>query len=266
VAASKKPDRLFGMYFAVSTALGTLLLVFLPPVISTHGYAGGYAVLGVIALVSIPLVIWLPRPPLPDIARRDSVGTVAAQAMAIPALIALALIAASDYGTWTFMERIGANAGLTPQGIGNALAVATLAGSLAAALAAWIGIRLGRLMPITVSFSIMMSVVVALTSSERPESYVLLLIAWASAVFVAYTYVMGTLAAADQSGRLSAIAAGTRSVGGAVGPAAAGLMVASSGYRQLGYMVAVWCALGLVLSLPLAIRLSRQRSIRDRST
>src|SRR5580658_9877481 len=56
VAASMKPDRVYGMYFAVSTALGTVLLLLLPQLLSAHGYLAGYSTLGAIAVVAIPLV------------------------------------------------------------------------------------------------------------------------------------------------------------------------------------------------------------------
>jgi predicted MFS family arabinose efflux permease len=262
VAASMKPDRVYGMYFAVSTALGTVLLLLLPQLLSAHGYLAGYSTLGAIALVGIPLVIWLPRPPLTDVRSGAPKGGVPRRAIAIPALIALALIAASDYGLWTFIERIGAHAGMSPEAIGETLAIATLAGSAAAALTAWAGARLGRIIPVVVSFSIMTGVAAALTNSSQPETYVVLLIVWAASAFIAYSYVMGGLAAADSSGRLSALAAGTRSVGAAIGPSASGFVVTAAGYQKLGLMVTGWCAAGLLLSIPLTLYLSRRGSER----
>jgi predicted MFS family arabinose efflux permease len=263
VASSKRPERVFGIYFALSTALGTLLLLLLPRLIADHGYSAGYMTLGFIAILAIPLVIWLPPRQLLTNAPESALAADTPQRLiAFPALIALALIAASDYGTWTFVERIGASTGLTPDGVGEALAIATLAGSAAAALMAWGGARLGRLIPVVVSFSLMTAVVVPLVISSSPASFVPLLIIWSASVFIAYSYVMGGLAAADPSGRLSAIAAGVRSIGAAVGPSAAGLVVAAAGYQKLGLMVGGWCAAGLLLSIPLSVYLSRRGSSR----
>jgi predicted MFS family arabinose efflux permease len=258
VAASMKPDRVYGMYFAVSTALGTVLLLLLPQLLSAHGYLAGYSTLGAIALVAIPLAIWLPPPPLTEASSGTPKAGVPRRAIAIPALIALALIAASDYGLWTFIERIGAHAGMSPEGIGETLAIATLAGSASAALTAWAGARLGRIIPVLVSFSIMTAVAAALAKTSEPQPYVALLIVWCASLFIAYSYVMGGLAAADSSGRLSALAAGTRSVGAAIGPTVAGFVVAAAGYQKLGLMVASWCVTGLLLSIPLTLYLTRR--------
>jgi predicted MFS family arabinose efflux permease len=263
VAASPQPDRLFSMYFAASTALGALFLVILPQLIVMHGYPAGYASLGIIALAAIPLVAWLPRPPLADSAMSGLPRDIPRPAITFPALIALALVAASDYGTWTFIERIGAHAGLTPEGIGQSLAAATLAGSAAAALMAWVGTRFGRIIPVVASFSVMVFVAFVLTTSSSPQTFVPLVLIWCASLFVAYSYVMGGLAAADSSGRLSAMAAGARSIGAAAGPSAAGLVVASAGYRYAGFMVGGWCAAGFLLYIPLTAYLSRRGSGRN---
>jgi predicted MFS family arabinose efflux permease len=117
---------------------------------------------------------------------------------------------------------------------------------------------LGRIIPVLVSFSIMTAVAAALAKTSEPQPYVALLIVWCASLFIAYSYVMGGLAAADSSGRLSALAAGTRSVGAAIGPTVAGFVVAAAGYQKLGLMVASWCVTGLLLSIPLTLYLTRR--------
>lgn len=257
VAAAAKPDRLFGIFFAASTPLGALLLLVLPYLIAAGGYGAGYTTLAVISLVAVPLVIWLPRAPLTDGEKNARLDRAPQRAVAIPALIAVALVGASDLGMWTFIERIGSGAGLTPEGVGQALAAATLAGSVCATIAAWLSTRFGRVIPIIVSFATMVGVAVALGGASRAETYVPLVIVWSASVFVGLTYAMGALAAADSSGRWSAAAAGARAVGGALGPAAAGLVVGSGGYQGAGLLVGSLCAVGLILSVPLAVHLSR---------
>jgi predicted MFS family arabinose efflux permease len=261
VSAAAQPDRLFGIFFAAFTPLGALLLLALPYLITTGGYGAGYAVLAAISLMAIPLVIWLPRPPIAAEKGNVPLDSAPRRAVAIPALVAVALIGASDLGMWTFIERIGSRAGLAPADIGEALAAATLAGSASAAIAAWLGTRVGRVIPVVVSFATMVGVAVALGSSSSAATYVPLVIVWSASVFVAYTYALGALAAADLSGRWSAAAAGARSVGGAIGPVAAGVVVGSGGYEGAGLLVGGSCALALVLSVPLATQLSRRAAL-----
>ena len=261
VAAEAHPDRLFGIFFAAFTPLAALLLLALPYLIAARGYGAGYAVLAAISLLAIPLAIWLPPPPIAGETRITRLVRAPHRAVAIPALFAVALIAASDLGIWTFIERIGSRAGLAQKDIGLALGSATLAGSASAAVAAWLGTRVGRTLPIVVSFGSMVVVAVALANSSAVTTYVPLVIVWSASVFVAYTYALGTLAAADVSGRWSAAAAGARSAGAALGPVAAGLAVTSNGYEGAGLLVSAWCALALILFVPLATQLSRRATM-----
>jgi predicted MFS family arabinose efflux permease len=264
-AASPQPERLFGIYFAVSTALGALLLLGLPQLIAIHGYAAGYSLLGAVSLIATPLVAWLPPPPALVNSTIEQTRTSEAprRARGILALTALALVSASDYGTWTFIERIGAGAGLGPEAIGETLAIGTLVASGASALAAWVGTRFGRLRPLVASFCCMVVAVIGFSSAASPAIYIAMLMVWCASVFIAYSYLMGALAVADATGRLSATAAGARSIGAAIGPTAAGVVVAGLGYRSAGLMVGCWCALALVLSLSFILHLSRTERARQ---
>jgi predicted MFS family arabinose efflux permease len=261
ISASTQPDRLFGIFFAAFTPLGALLLLALPHLIAAGGYEAGYALLAAISLAAIPFSIWLPPPPIAVENRNVPLGSAPHRAAAMPALLAVTLIAASDLGMWTFIERIGSRAGLAQQDVGEALAVATLAGSASAAIAAWLGTRVGRMIPVVVSIGSMVVVAVLLASSTSAATYFRLVMVWSASVFVAYTYALGALAAADVNGRWSAAAAGARSAGGAIGPFAAGLVVTSDGYEIAGLLVGAWCALALVLSVPLAAQLSRHPTV-----
>jgi hypothetical protein len=228
-----------------------------PYIIGDGAFSNGYLVLAAIGLLAIPLAIWLLPPPSESAARHISSTGATRTSLLIPALCGIALIGASDYGMWAFIEQIGSRAGLSPEGIGRALATATLAGSICAGLAAWIGTRFGRLLPLIASCCVMVVAAAVLAASSRVGTFSVVVNIWSVAVFLGLTYAMGAVAAADSSGRWSAAAAGARAVGGALGPLAIGLAAGRSGFPAAGLMVSMWCGVALALSVPLALQLGR---------
>ncbi len=253
IAASSQPDRIFALFFAVSTPLGAIELALMPYALEPAGYAGGYAVLAGISLLALPLVVWLPRAPIEDAGRGSRLRDAPGRALALPAMLAVVLLGASDLGVWAFAERIGSGVGLSIAEMGNVLAIATMASAVSAVFAAWLGTRAGRIVPLTATLLIMLGTAISIGHVTASRPYGVLLAVWGGTIFVAFTYVMGSLAALDPRGRWSAAAAGARTVGGAIGPAATGLAAAGYGFPGLGWLVAAWC--GLALALPLAWRL-----------
>lgn len=154
-------------------------------------------------------------------------------------------------GVWAFMERIGNSAGFSMVDIGNALAVSGLVGGLGALVAAVLGIRLGRLLPVV--FALILQVITCFILATRSDWYSYLL---AIALFnfcwnLTLPYLMGAIAAADVSGRFMVLIPAAQTGGYALGPMLVGLIMVGEGYQT-----AAWISMGvffgcLVMVVPL---------------
>ena len=142
-------------------------------------------------------------------------------------------------GVWAFMERIGNSAGFSMVDIGNALAVSGLVGGLGALVAAVLGTRLGRLLPIV--FALTLQIITCLILATRSDWYSYLL---AIALFnfcwnLTLPYMMGAIAAADVSGRFMVLIPAAQTGGYALGPTLVGLIMVGEGYQT-----AAWISMG----------------------
>ena len=142
-------------------------------------------------------------------------------------------------GVWAFMERIGNSAGFSMVDIGNALAVSGLVGGLGALVAAVLGTRLGRLLPIV--FALTLQIITCLILATRSDWYSYLL---AIALFnfcwnLTLPYMMGAIAAADVSGRFMVLIPAAQAGGYALGPTLVGLIMVGEGYQT-----AAWISMG----------------------
>ena len=154
-------------------------------------------------------------------------------------------------GVWAFMERIGNSAGFSMVDIGNALAVSGLVGGLGALVAAVLGTRMGRLLPVV--FALILQVVTCFILATRSDWYSYLL---AIALFnfcwnLTLPYLMGAIAAADPSGRFMVLIPAAQTGGYALGPMLVGLIMVGEGYQT-----AAWISMGvffgcLVMVVPL---------------
>lgn len=256
-AASPSPDRLFAQVVIVTGVGGALLLTGMPHAIAPWGAAGAFGVLAAVALLCLPFVAGLPPAPAD---RRRPPG-VAGDRQAALVLVSLLLFATAEGAVWAFTERIGIAAGLARETVGAALGVTTLLGLLGAGAAAWLGTRGGRTRPIAIGVVGVVAATAVLAHASGGAMYLGALLCWSAAYFFCMPYLLGTAAALDPGGRVSAAAAGVAPVGLAFGPVVAGLLVARFGHPALAVLAVVAGAAALALLLPVTRALERESRV-----
>lgn len=254
IASSVDPDRLAARMQLVAGSAGALLLVALPHAVAAGGHRGAFALLALIALALAPLLGWLPHGT--SMAERRVAGSVE-WARVFPVLVAGFLLTAGEGAVWAFLERIGAHAGVPPASIGILLGVTTLLGLLGAALAAWLGTRFGRRVPLVAGIAAQAAACWVITHAEVPVPYALATLGYGLAFFFVQPYLVGTAAVLDPQGRVAAAYAGTALVGAALGPALGGALVDAFSYPALGWQLLVASAGAIAAILPLASALDR---------
>ena len=154
-------------------------------------------------------------------------------------------------GVWAFMERIGSSAGFSMVDIGNALAVSGLVGGLGALVAALLGTRLGRLLPIVFALSLEIVTCFLLATKTDWYSYLLAIALFNFCWNLTLPYLMGAIAASDVSGRFMVLIPAAQTGGYALGPLLVGLIMVGDSYQT-----AAWISMGafflcLLMVMPL---------------
>ena len=174
-------------------------------------------------------------------------------------LASLIMFSAGLGGVWAFMERIGSSAGFSTTDIGSALAVSALVGGLGALVAAVLGTRLGRLLPIVFALLLQMATCFLLATRSDWYSYLLAVALFNFCWNLALPYMMGAIAEADLSGRFMVLIPAAQTGGYAIGPMMVGLTMAGDDYQT-----AAWTSMGvffvcLLMVVPLMRKISVAR-------
>jgi predicted MFS family arabinose efflux permease len=245
----------YARIFVLGGAGCALLMLVMPHAIGPWGTAGAFGALLVASLVSSPLLVFMPAHPPPS---EDPVkpGLPRGPAVAAALLASLVVTVGLD-ALWAFAERIGRRAGLEPTALGLVLGMASLAVLVAAGLASWLGLRLGRVAPLVLGFGVLAGSAVVLGHARTPGVYVTAVLLLGPGFFFSQPFMMGAMAALDPYGRVGAAAGGAMTVGAALGPGVGGLLVAAGDYAALGWLGAACGLVSLALIGPVALRVDR---------
>jgi MFS family permease len=257
IAGVRDPERLFATAALVEGLLIGLLLVVLPPVITSWGAAGAFASLALLSAAAIPFMRWLPPGRLE---MHDTADTRASHLLlATATLSAMFLMSITGMAIWALSERIGVRVGLDANTIGLVLGGSTIGGLLGAGAAAWLGTSRGRAGPLLGGIAISTVSMFFIAMAALPLTYVAHQIIWGIAFLFTTPYILGVAAALDPGGRWAAAATGVSSAGTALGPLLGGLLAASAGW--LAGAVALCGAAAVLLMLPVLPRLGRLRTL-----
>lgn len=173
-------------------------------------------------------------------------------------LLAILLFWAEQNDVYAYIERIGNAAGIKPEFIGFSLGVANLMGFVGASLVAWLGTRMGRLVPLVVATLLQLACLVVLMGNLSPMTYLVGLGVLALAWNIANPFQLGVLAGIDPSGRALALATTVTGAGLALGPAMAAVAIGVGGYSAVLWLGGALAVLSLALVLPPERAVARQ--------
>lgn len=254
-----KPDRSYGLLFAAALLFATAGLWGLPLLLAAFHLNGAYLLIALLAFLTGFAVSALPdghagHPPLGPSPSRDRwlpAGTV---------LASILIFFADQNAVWAYIERIGNSAGLTTKYIGFSLGVATLTGFVGAALVAWAGKRLGRLVPILMATLMQFVCFVALLGHVSAIAYLSSMAVLALSWNVINPFQLAILADVDPTGRALALAATVTGIGLAVGPAIGALTITGEGHGGILALAGALGLVSLVFLLP-ALRVTQRRGV-----
>lgn len=235
-ASSDQPERIF----AIITVLHNLILgaqfKIIPYVQTETDPTNCYLMMAVVGAASIPLCRWL-IPPRVSASPNESLALLLLSApnrmLAVAVMAGMFVFEAGQSGVFTFVDQIGIRAGLDADNRGTVLSVTSFMGLAGGVVAAWLGARIGRTLPIVIGLSLNVAAAVGLAVCESVFAFGALKLLWGLAYNFLVPYLMGTLAALDGRGRW-AVAGDSLWNGGTVpGPWIAGLLVERAGMLPL---------------------------------
>lgn len=248
IATFPKPDRLYAFAIALQVSSAAIGLYLLPGVFERAGIDSGLVVIGLVPLMLLPLIAWLPtgrpRAQSPRLFghRRN---TAAVQILASTLVFSLGV-----GGVWAYVEQMGTAQGLGTKFLSSALAGAMVVSFIGALFASWLEARVGRRIPLLIGI-LGQSAGLLLLGGELSEPVFLASVLtfnffWS---FVG-PYQLGALSSVDHSGEHAALLPGFQGVGFAAEPALAAEILVRAGHPALTFMGIACLLASLALILP----------------
>lgn len=253
VSSTAQKDRNFALLIAAQVVLGVLFFLALP--FPKDAGVGG-VLLPLAGLAGLALLtsggIRDPQP----FAGHGGAAAGGSSANAWVALAAMLVWCTGLGAIWAFIKLIGGAAGLASDQVGLALGISTGVATAGALAASALGARIGRIIPVTVALLVQVAMI-ALLQGEM--DFVRFLVT--AAVFQSFwnltgPYIMGTIATADVTGKVSLLIPTAQIGGFFLGPVIAGqLLTPDGGFGPANTLAIGCCLLALAIFIPVALRL-----------
>jgi predicted MFS family arabinose efflux permease len=253
-------DRGYAIFVTLQFIVSGLGLFLLPVFSSTLGTTGMFLSLAGLNLVGLVLTRYMPGPAMDKGHRsiaRSELHVLLAWATIIGALGFLVFEAANT-AQFTYVERLGVSLAFSDHQVGSAMMIASLAGIPGAFSIVLLGRRIGRMAGLSLGIAVSITGLVIMIQATRFVPYligsIMISFSWAFCL----PYIQGLLATLDRHG--SAVAAGSASstVGGAIGPGLAAMVIGGSEYKAVFAF-----SIGLLLTALLAFFISGRHAAAD---
>ena len=138
---------------------------------------------------------------------------------------------------YTYIERVGVSLALTDQQVGTALLIASLAGIPGALSIVLLGARVGRMSGLIFGVAVAISGLLIMISVGISTVQFLPYVIGAAMISFAWAfclpYIQGLMAALDPHGSAAALGSASSTIGGAIGPGLAALVVGTGVYQHV---------------------------------
>ena len=235
---SDNPDRAFGLKLGLETLPGAALLFLIPAlIVPVAGFSGTLYVMAATLILLGAASFFLPSR---GVKGRDSTSAVnTTQHKTGSVILPLLGLAASLVfftgitASWAFLELLGAAKGLAHESIGSVLAIAFVICGIGGFVAAALGDRYGRQIPLIGIVLINCAGLLLLGTFTEIEGYAVGASLFLFSVNFTLAYTFGLTAEVDVGGRLVVLSAAGLSIGAIIGPAAAGRLLEAGGYGMM---------------------------------
>ncbi len=231
---TRKVDRNYSIAVVVQVSVAILGFAVLPPYIGSLGTEAVFLPLALLAIAVLPFLGCLPRGGV----REEAPATTSRASSSVPIWLALGcqcIWYLGIGGVWAFVERLGNEAGIDAEGIGNALAIGMAVGLLGAFAAAGVANRFGRIIPFTVAMLGQVVAVWLLADLQDQTGLIIAICIYNGAWNFALPYMFALAASADTRGQLVVLMSTAQAIGITLGATLAGAIIGNYGLLAVTY-------------------------------
>ncbi len=269
IAARKDAERVFAIIWTMGGGITAALSMNLPDYVEGGNYPVGFGILVLLCLIGLPMMFWIPPrpatfaspgstdlPPTDQVSEREQPESVFGPLVWM-ALIGIFVYSLAEQALWNFAYNIPYEAGIPPDLVEWILGLTTLMGLAGGGIAAIMGTRLGRILPLVVGSLVSAAgrwIYIASPGSEWLFAGGLL---WGLGFYFVSPYQIGLLAAIDRRGRTAVAAGAAMNLGYAIGPTVGGRILQHLDHSALILVVVAATLASMALLLPSALRADR---------
>jgi predicted MFS family arabinose efflux permease len=244
---SSRVDRHFSFYLLSQGVFGAISLKLLPSLSALIGTRGIFASLAALCALALLITSFLPTAQSLATPQRQRVRFSSAAWTGLAAVVAFFV---AQGGVWAYLELIGTRGGVDSSEVAAGLALSPLVGLAGPLIAALVGARWGRALPLCIGLALTLASLALLSSHLDAGRF-----AFAACLFnVAWNYTLpyqlSALSAADATGTAVAWAASASLAGLAVGPPIAAFAHEMQGFVGVLGLSAALCALSVSGFIP----------------
>jgi len=264
VGMTSKPDRNFGLMIVASMIYGAVVLYCMPMFFEQFGMQGLLVFFGLFAVVGL---FFVPNAPL----GAEEQQQVEEDAVDLPwkvkglALVAMLLFFLAQGAVWAYLGLMGETMGSDEQQVANALTLSQFPGILGALGPILLGAKFGRLPPLMIAMLASVTpLVYYLFGAAGVGAYLVMVLIYNFGFNLAHPYLLATMASFDRTGKVVVYAVALQTVGLAVGPALAALVVGGGNYGNVALLGIIFFTAALVFIAPPALA-QRRHSLANSS-
>ena len=241
-------DRNFGNFMAIQVVFAIIASFAFPSVLDLMGLDGIFLILCLLELAAIVLVSRFMPALRWESAAQGQGNDRFHWTMCGLVLLGLVFFFTALGGFWTYIAPIGIEAGLTKQQTGNAISACLFGALLGAYSAAALNIKVGRVLPMTVSVVLQLIALLLLFQGFDYLRFSIATILFGFGWYMYVPYQFALLAEFDRDGRPMLLLNAVAGLGSGLGPAIAAFTLAG-GYSLLYILCAVFLAVSLAWHL-----------------
>lgn len=260
IGLTSDPDRNFGYLIMWVLIYGAIGLLLMPTAYATFGLDGVLWFFALFPLVGLPFVRYLPTTGESAVPADEHAVTLSVPLRTLALLAMLAYFLAQGV-VWAYLFLIGLAGGLSEQQVANGLTISQFAGIAGALLAAVLGSRYGRSLPLTLGI---LAGALCLWFLVGRFSFVVFAVAvgvYNLAWNASHPFLLAAMASFDRRGRVVVYAVAMQMVGLACGPGLAASVIEEGDYVNVNVIGAALFVLSLVLILPPVLSYARRPAL-----
>lgn len=248
-----KADRNFGLGIMFVLVYGAVVFPLMPLVYNAVGMTGVLLFFASVALIALPFVRYMPTSGEEHLEIDINAINIdwSRKSMALATMLFYFI---ANFAVWSYFFRMGVNAGLSEQEVGNGLSASQFLGIAGAFTAAVVGARFGRSLPLSLGIIGGAIPLLFLFSPISAFTYAVIASAYQFAWNMTHPYLLAAMASFDPTGKMVVYATCMQFIGVSIGPAIGAMVISTGNYNNvliLGISLFVVC---LILILPPVIR------------